>query len=515
MQARYKWSSLILGLWLVLGGWPTATAAQAPQATGFYFQAPLGPQSHLPGVTLTYALGLDLVDAPAGNYTAYISYVWTSPLHGTVSGPETLTVAHPGGSVTHPFAIQMTTPANFQHGDALWLRIQGYLVKPDGMIGSIASGYLHLVPPSFYLRPAEQTLVVNPLPGQVSTTTVILHYAPTDTEIAEAYRWDPVISGVPSDWGRALTPVPALFLYPDTGESGVLTATLVYTVGVVWNETTFTHPLTATLGGELWALLPTRFLGVLAPVTVTLVPNQRPVAQIAALTAPVYEADLVQLNAAGSYDPDGHTPLTYQWTQTGGPTVSLTVTDQSTLTFRAPPTGEVTLTFSVQVTDTYGFASGPATLSVPVRYRTRYLYLPLVLRSWPPRELIPGDVPDAPPGYPAAVGTYYVENFDHPNDNDWYTFSATAGVTYTLTVSELGIHNDTLLALFAPDMTTLLAENDDAVPGDPRAGSQLVWRAPTTATYQVRVRHYDWRIWGAGTEYTLLIAANTGGWRAR
>ena len=66
----------------------------------------------------------------------------------------------------------------------------------------------------------------------------------------------------------------------------------------------------------------------------------------------VDEGALVNLDGTGSSDPNDET-LTYAWTQTGGPTVTLTGADTATPTFTSPqagPAGEQ-LTFSLEVCD--------------------------------------------------------------------------------------------------------------------------------------------------------------------
>jgi len=63
----------------------------------------------------------------------------------------------------------------------------------------------------------------------------------------------------------------------------------------------------------------------------------------------------VTLNGSASSDPDGHTPLTYRWKQTGGTSVILSNAAAVSPSFTAPSTPTV-LTFTLTVTDTYGLA---------------------------------------------------------------------------------------------------------------------------------------------------------------
>lgn len=72
------------------------------------------------------------------------------------------------------------------------------------------------------------------------------------------------------------------------------------------------------------------------------------------------------LSGAGSSDADGDT-LTYQWTQTAGPTVALTGANSATASFTAPDVGADTpLTFSLRVNDPAG-ANGTDVVIVTVR----------------------------------------------------------------------------------------------------------------------------------------------------
>jgi hypothetical protein len=65
----------------------------------------------------------------------------------------------------------------------------------------------------------------------------------------------------------------------------------------------------------------------------------------------------VTLNGSGSSDPDPGQTLTFQWTQTSGPPVTLSGANTATATFTAPDVAEAgceTLTFELKVTDSCG-----------------------------------------------------------------------------------------------------------------------------------------------------------------
>jgi len=87
----------------------------------------------------------------------------------------------------------------------------------------------------------------------------------------------------------------------------------------------------------------------------------------------------VTLDGSGSSDPDGHTPLTYGWTQTGGPIVTLSSASVVSPTFLAPNSA-VTLTFSLTVTDSLGLASASPD-EVTVTVDRLYTNLPLIIKD--------------------------------------------------------------------------------------------------------------------------------------
>jgi len=56
----------------------------------------------------------------------------------------------------------------------------------------------------------------------------------------------------------------------------------------------------------------------------------------------VMELNIVFLDGSASYDPNGFTPLTYLWTQTSGPSVSLSNLSSSYSSFKTPFVNGVT-----------------------------------------------------------------------------------------------------------------------------------------------------------------------------
>ena len=107
------------------------------------------------------------------------------------------------------------------------------------------------------------------------------------------------------------------------------------------------------------------------------VANRPPVADAGPDQA-VQPLTLVTLDGGGSTDPDGDLPLTYAWTQTGGPAVTLSDPAGVAPTFAAPDAAAV-LTFALAVTDSRALAD-PTPDTVAVSVQGSHLYLPSVVR---------------------------------------------------------------------------------------------------------------------------------------
>lgn len=87
---------------------------------------------------------------------------------------------------------------------------------------------------------------------------------------------------------------------------------------------------------------------------------------------------LVTLDGSASYDPDGHLPLTYLWTQVSGDPVELGDETAEQPTFTAPDMADQ-LVFELSVTDTLGVTSIQKD-EVFIFVEPNHIYLPLVVR---------------------------------------------------------------------------------------------------------------------------------------
>ncbi len=115
--------------------------------------------------------------------------------------------------------------------------------------------------------------------------------------------------------------------------------------------------------------------------------NDAPTAEAGA-DQTVDEGDSVTLDASGSSDLEGQS-MTYTWTQTGGPAVTLSDANTSRPTFTTPAgAGNSTLTFQVEVSD--GTNTSTDTMTVTVRPMSQWA------PAAPPAAPPPADVAPAP-----------------------------------------------------------------------------------------------------------------------
>jgi C1A family cysteine protease/predicted secreted protein len=106
----------------------------------------------------------------------------------------------------------------------------------------------------------------------------------------------------------------------------------------------------------------------------------------------------------------------------------------------------------------------------------------------------------------AVNGAAQYHTFHENGDADWVEFSVTAGSAYTITTSNLGTSNDTVLYL--SDGTTKLAENDDCSGSGP-ASCINNWIAPITGTYYISVSHSTAQGGCPEYGYNLAVVSNS------
>ncbi len=104
---------------------------------------------------------------------------------------------------------------------------------------------------------------------------------------------------------------------------------------------------------------------------------------------------------------------------------------------------------------------------------------------------------------PFVLGETQTHNFNAAGDTDWVRLTAQANQVYLVWTSNIGGFADTVVELYAPDGTTLLALNDDDPANWP--SSRLAWRAPAAGTYYLKVHHFDVYAFGLTTRYGLSI----------
>ena len=95
-------------------------------------------------------------------------------------------------------------------------------------------------------------------------------------------------------------------------------------------------------------------------------------------------------------------------------------------------------------------------------------------------------------------------SIDPAGDLDYFKFTATGSVTYTIATSNLGSGMDSVISLYDTGGTSQLAQNDDCIGFG--LASCINWTAPTSGgTYYVRVKHYTTVAIGIGT-YTITVS---------
>ena len=126
---------------------------------------------------------------------------------------------------------------------------------------------------------------------------------------------------------------------------------------IVTDSLTTGHTYTVT-GQYTVTLVAANSVSSMTATTQISITNEAPDADIDGPIA-VTVQQAITLTGEFSDDPDGHSPLRYEWQQTGGPVVTISDIQSKTLSFITPDKPTV-LTFTLYVTDSQGLSGDPA-----------------------------------------------------------------------------------------------------------------------------------------------------------
>jgi len=99
-------------------------------------------------------------------------------------------------------------------------------------------------------------------------------------------------------------------------------------------------------------------------------------------------------------------------------------------------------------------------------------------------------------------GSIQTHRFCTAGDHDWVKFNAQTGCEYTIETLNLGSESDTVITLYDQNCSTLIDEDDDGGSG---LASRIVWTAPSSGIYFVRIRHYSSSRSGPNTNYDIRV----------
>jgi hypothetical protein len=252
--------------------------------------------------------------------------------------------------------------------------------------------------------------------------------------------------------------------------SGTDTNTGATITGYAWTQTagmsatlsnagvaspTFVAPTVTAMTTLTFSLIVTDSLGLQsspATVNVTVSPigaNVPPTATPSANPSTVASGGTVTLQGSGTDPNTGATITGYAWSQTAGPTVTLSSTTTQSPTFTAPTVGSsTTLTFSLVVTDSLSLHSSAATTNVTVSSQSgsniKYVFV-IVEENIGANQIYqdPTDAPYIVNTLMAAYGwgTGYgdpVQNFPHVSEPHyiWMEAGTNALPDYTFTTDD-------------------------------------------------------------------------------
>jgi PKD repeat protein len=303
---------------------------------------------------------------------------WSPPVPGGFKGSGVVNFSEPVGvlvDTAHPPA-----PHTFTGYSGIWLDVADTFYVP--FVRNLADGTVTQISvQNTEATDADVTVTYYDENGnQVLTETAQIkpyaahYFDQASSDLPDAFRGSAVVTS--DEWiavvgfiSHQRPDTPTLLSPPD----GTLTNTTAITF--TWSDvdavgynlklngsvftTTNTYSTTILADGTYtWTVRSFDALGYYSPYatgwTLTVDTNQPPGAD-AGPDQSVAVAETTALDGSASYDPDGHLPLTYGWTQTSGASVLLSNATISRPTFTAPDTPAV-LTFALTVTDARGLA---------------------------------------------------------------------------------------------------------------------------------------------------------------
>jgi hypothetical protein len=107
-----------------------------------------------------------------------------------------------------------------------------------------------------------------------------------------------------------------------------------------------------------------------------------------------------------------------------------------------------------------------------------------------------------------TLGSSQVRSFHTAGDVDWAKLTVQAGNVYTISTTNLGSSNDTILELYNTNGVSLLTSNDDC-PGMGNASCINNWTAPANGTYFIKVRNFYSNGGCSGYDYNLTALSNS------
>ena len=360
----------------VVNGAPTVTASAAPATVNVGEASQLSATADDPdGDTLTYSWAqtggpaggtLTGASSASASFTPAAKGVYTFTVTvndgdtgGTASAEVTLTarnrapVADAGDDQTVDASSAVSldgSGSSDPDGDAvtyLWTQTGGAAVTLTGATTATPSFTAPGAPGALSFE-----LVVTDAEGEASiadSVTVTVQEAAIAGLSASSDA--PTVLGQPTSFSAAITAGSSVSYSWDFGNGATATGA----------SPQYTYPAAGSYTATVTA---SNSLGSTSSSVLVTVTNAEPAAN-AGLNQTVLVGAAVTLNGAGSSDPDGHTPLSYRWEQSGGPAVTLAGATTATPSFTAPATPTV-LSFELTVTDSRGLAGAPATVLVTV-----------------------------------------------------------------------------------------------------------------------------------------------------